>query len=360
MSNNASSLIERLRSLIPLDSLSDEGLDEVCRQIRIKTLPRKTGLFRSGDEDDRTIFLLSGTVQLDSGDRVESVAAGTDKSRYALANLKPRRYTATATTDIEIAEIDAGALDKILTLDQVAKGPPSSGYQVEELTDATDDTGWMIQTIRTPAFLRLPAGNIQALFANFEELSVSKGQVIIREGDPGDYFYLIKHGRCQVSRRPPGDGDTEVVFDHMEDGDSFGEDALVSGNPRNATITMLTDGSLMRLSKARFDQLMKQPLLTWIDADEAAALLGGDVGFLDVRMENEFEQGSLRGSHNLPLYLLRHKTSELQTNQSYVVFCDTGARSAAAAFLLAKEGFDVRVVRNGLAAMPGKAFDGPA
>lgn len=343
--------IDRIRTLIPIDSLSQQGLDQLVRQLDIRPVERGVVLFEEGDTDHRTLFLLSGRVELDSGDRTETVEAGSEKARYALAGLKPRRYTATTRDESVLADIDTKTLDNILTMDQLAAGTSAEGYEVTEMENPSGDSDWMVQTIRTPVFLRLPAGNIQALFSLFEEIPVSEGQEIIREGETGDYFYLIKHGRCQVSRRPET-GDQEVVFDQMQDGDSFGEDALLSGYPRNATVTMTSDGALMRLSKARFDELMKEPLIDWTDASEALALQDRDTVLVDVRTENEFRHGSIPGSRNLPLYVLRHKTRVLDPAKRVLVFCDTGNRSSAAAFLLTKEGFRVSVLRGGLAAMP--------
>lgn len=51
---------------------------------------------------------------------------------------------------------------------------------------------------------------------------------------------------------------------------------------------------------------------------------------------------------NLPLYQLRLKASSLEPRRHYIVFCQTGSRSCAAAFLLSQRGFEVSVLRGGL------------
>ena len=103
------------------------------------------------------------------------------------------------------------------------------------------------------AFLKLPAANIQTLFSRLQELSVKAGDEIVKFGAPGDYYYIIKQGRCKVFR-PVGSG--EHTLAELGPCDSFGEEALISEAPRNATVTMLTDGKLMRLSKRDFVELL--------------------------------------------------------------------------------------------------------
>ena len=74
---------------------------------------------------------------------------------------------------------------------------------------------------------------------------------MIRQGDEGDYFYIIREGTCSVTRLASGNA-WDVPLAELSTGDCFGEDALVSDGTRNATVTMLTDGVLMRLSKQQF------------------------------------------------------------------------------------------------------------
>jgi rhodanese-related sulfurtransferase len=74
-------------------------------------------------------------------------------------------------------------------------------------------------------------------------------------------------------------------------------------------------------------------------------------GLLDVRTEDEFKRGAVKGSVNVPLYVLRIKAANLDRSRRYVAYCQTGRRSCAAAFLLAQRGFDVAVLRGGLNAI---------
>eukprot|EP01050_Picozoa_sp_SAG11_P029099 SAG11_NODE_8053_length_1065_cov_0.908903_1_plen_98_part_10 len=62
------------------------------------------------------------------------------------------------------------------------------------------------------------------------------GERIIRQGDAGDNFYVIEHGARAVSRVAP-DSEAEQVLGELLTGAAFGELALLSDEPRSATIT---------------------------------------------------------------------------------------------------------------------------
>ena len=70
----------------------------------------------------------------------------------------------------------------------------------------------------------------------------------------------------------------------LSDGDAFGEEALLSEAKRNATISMETDGLLMRLSKSDFEELLKAPMLHDVTLDEAKGMVKNGAVLLDVRL----------------------------------------------------------------------------
>lgn len=331
-----------IKTLIPINSLAPENFRELCARTTIENLPAGSQLFKQGDHDNQSVYLLSGEVALASSDTTlpRHVMAGTDEARYALAQLKPRQFTGTAKTPVTIARVDGGLLDRLLTWDQ------TTGYEVTEF-DGSQDTEWMMRMLRSAAFQNLPPPNINALFARFEPVEVNVGQVIIRQGDPGDYYYIIRTGKVSVSRKSDQTGKVSLIG-QLSDGDGFGEEALLSDAPRNATVVMVTDGVLMRLTKNDFDGLMREPLVKWVTLNGAKDLAQAGAGLLDVRIEDEFRNGTIKGSMNMPLYQLRLKASSLDPRRHYVVFCQTGSRSCAAAFLLSQRGFEVSVLRGGL------------
>ncbi len=334
---------DSLRSLIPLNALGEEAWRELLAQARIEQLPARSALFRQGDTDNEAIYVVAGEVILAADDGAERrIVGGSDEARYALAQLKPRQYTGTAATDVTILRIDSDRLDQMLTRDQ------SIGYEVMEF-DAGVDPQWLMRMVRLPVFERLPAESINALLARLEPVEVKAGQVILRQGESGDYYYVVKSGRVSVSRKT--EAGKVVVLNELGEGEGFGEEALLSEEPRNATVIAKEDGVLLRLTRHDFDALMKAPLVHYVSEAEARGLVQAGAGLLDVRTEDEFKRGAVKGSQNLPLYLVRIKAATLDKQRKYVAYCQTGRRSCAAAFLLCQRGFDVAVLRGGLNAL---------
>jgi len=208
------------------------------------------------------------------------------------------------------------------------------------------DRRWMIELLTNPAFSRLPVVHFQPLFERFQPFKVVAGQVVVRQGDPGDYYYIIRSGRAQVTR--PGTGTQAIVLADLGPGDVFGEEALLSGDARNATVTMLESGMLMRLLASDFDDLLRKPMVKGLALLEARNLVATGGQLMDVRTEEEFQTGTLEGASNLPLYLLRVKVGMLDTKRPVLLFCDDGRRSATAAFLLSQLGFETHILEQGL------------
>jgi formylglycine-generating enzyme required for sulfatase activity/CRP-like cAMP-binding protein/chromosome segregation ATPase len=334
-----------LHDLVPLNALSESRFGKIVEKILVEEVKAGHYLFRKGDRDSKSVYLLEGKVDLIDGFRkiTGEVEAGTDMARYPIANLQPRALSARAARKSVVAHIDSNLLDVFLSCDQ------SQTADVVEISGA--DTGdWMTRVLQSEVFAKLPPAKIQSLLMKMRPFSLLAGDVVIKQGDEGDYFYTIHEGRCAVTRRETRDAE-EVLLAELGDGDSFGEDSLVSNTRRNATVTMLTDGTLMRLAKQDFVELLKKQLVRHIDLETAFAMVDEGAVWLDVRTPDEYERGCFEDSVNIPLAALREELSELVFNATYILCCDTGGRSGSAAFLLSHKGFDVYVLEGGVAAL---------
>jgi len=339
--------VEALAQFIPLADLSGEALAQAAGLAAGIALQPGHVLFRKGAHDDRSFYLLAGEVALDAeGDGAQLlVNAGSETARHPLARLKPRSYTCIARTPCSLVSFSDDDLDRVVARDQ------ATAYEVTEFDG--DDPQWMFDLLSNPAFSQVPAGNLHSLFGRFEAMPVEAGQVIVKQDAVGDYYYLIRSGSARVMRSV---GDNKVItLAELGPGQGFGEEALISGDPRNATVSMLRAGVLMRLPAADFDALLREPLVHRVNPAQGAELVNHGALLIDVRLEAEFTAGSLNGSVNLPLYLLRLKASSLDRQRTYVLFCQSGRRSSVAAFLLTQRGFDARVLDGGLAALSNQS-----
>ena len=80
----------------------------------------------------------------------------------------------------------------------------------------------------------------------------------------------------------------------------------------------------------------------------AGQIVKGGGRWLDVRLPSEFQNLAIEGALNVPLYLIRLKLTTLDRKTPFVVYCDTGRRSSAAAYILVERGFDAYVLRGGV------------
>lgn len=337
-----------LQTLVPLNSLNPDNLLELANKTIMESIAAGRYLFKKGDSDKQHIYLLSGSVDLmQEKEVVKTITMKSAEVKQPLAHAQPRQLSARAREDCTFIRVDSNLLDLMMTWSQTGT------YHVEELGDENDsDDDWMTQLLQTKAFHKVPPANIQAIFMRMEQVSYNPGDVVIKQDEDGDYFYIIKNGRALVTRSSPANP-KGIKLAELGPGDSFGEEALISESKRNATITMLTKGTLVRLSKKDFISLLNEPLQDWVDYGQAKTkAASGAAQWLDVRLPSEFKISHIKGALNLPLISMRLKVKSLDPQKQYILCCDTGRRSSAAAYILSESGINSSVLKNGLASVP--------
>ncbi|MDY6981366.1 MAG: cyclic nucleotide-binding domain-containing protein, partial [Pseudomonadota bacterium] len=335
-----------LKGLEPLGNLAYDKLEELVSKATIEDLPAGRTLFREGEKDNRTLYLIHGQVEFQQSSEKKSrvIKSKNAEARQPLDNHQPHTGTARAKGPVTVVSIDSALLEIILN------DTPLDAYEFEvtELT-GEDTTDWMLRFLQSRAFLKLPTDNIQAILMRMEELPAKKGERIINQGEHDDYYYIVQSGRCSVTRRPaPKAG--EIPLATLEEGDGFGEEALITNGRRNASVSMLEDGILMRLKKEDFLSYLAEPLITRLSEQDTAAKLDNGALLIDVRSHEEFNRQHAEGSVNIPLSMLRLKLDGLNPNREYVLASADGTQSAAAAFLLTQHGFECGILDGGLQA----------
>ncbi|TVO76998.1 SUMF1/EgtB/PvdO family nonheme iron enzyme [Sedimenticola selenatireducens] len=336
--------LDILRKLVPLNTLTEDTLAELMDSVEFEKVAKGDTIFNAGDTDPERIYLLSGKLGvIEAGKEIDTVAAGTNMARYPVAHHIPRKYSVQAKTKVEVVRIGNRLLSDLLSRGGNAL------YQVEELnTDSEDD--WMSQLLLSPIFQRIPAANIQNIMMRMEEVQVTAGEVVIRQGDEGDYFYLINRGQCSITKEGRSGDLTELAT--LGPGDSVGEESLLSGQKRGSTVSMMTDGILFRLGKKDFIEYIKLPLANSISYDIAKEKVAKGAVWLDVRSALEFERAHIPQSKNIPFNELRSKLSGLDSSKTYVVYCQDGLVSSTAIYLLMERDLDGFVLERGLESVP--------
>ncbi len=337
--------IDLLKSFSPLDGLKRDNLAALSKKVRISELSPQQILFKEGDTEKRTIYIISGALELiDDGNIAQVVEGGTDSARNPVSPHYPRRFTARAHDRVQYLSIDSDLLDVMLTWDQ------TGSYEVSELQGKSENVGgddWMTMLLQAKAFHKIPPANIQAIFMRMQQINYKSGDVVLKQGSEGDYFYVLTRGKCLVTRETPLNKEG-IKLAELDVGDTFGEEALISDAKRNATVTMTADGSVMRLGKDDFNRLLNEPMLDWVTPAEADKIIAEGGEWLDVRLPSEFENHHKDNAINIPLYFIRLKINTLDRNKNYVVCCDTGRRSSAGAYILSERGYNAFVLRGGI------------
>ncbi len=340
---------EQLRSLTPLNVLSDQQWRELRSQLVPQPLLAGQLLFRAGDQARQTYYLLSGELELRSeSGAAEQLVAGTPASCHPLSPALPRRHAVRALTDASVLALDSETLARMLTWRSACQD------LLLELDQDGQDVEWLEHLLDNPLFAKVPLANVRSMLDRLQLLELPAGSRVLQEGELGDCCYFLKSGRAEVIR---GADSQQQVLAELEVGACYGEEALLAERPRNATVTLIEAGQVLRLDRQDFFELLKAPVVAEVGLGEAARLLAAGGQWLDVRQQEEYERAHALQSLNMPLHLLRLKTRLLDPQRTYLCYCDSGKRSAAAVYLLSQLGFRAYALRDGLDALPAVQRD---
>ncbi len=339
---------EILKNFTPLHTLTDQHRARLAKHVVVEEVAKGTVVCVEGDTDNTAIYLLEGGVEMHSRSSSMSrvVQAGTPDAAFPVSPGRPRPYTATATIPARIFRIDNAKLDRAVLLDEVS----TTITRVHDAGNAfAGDSEWLEEMLVTPAFSALARERVAMLLLKLEPMIIKNGEVLIRQGEAADYYYIVKQGQLTVSRKDE-QGKVRLV-NKLVRGQVFGEEALLSGDPRHASIVAMGDSIVMRLAKADFDELVKKPLINYVTVEEAQERMRRGAGLLDVRSMAEFQQGAIKGCVHIPITELRVRHKQLDPLRAYVIYCRNGVQSEVAALLLRQRGFEVYVLRGGLGSL---------
>ena len=284
-----------------------------------------------------------------------------------MAQLQPRQFTGVAKVNSIVMRIDRNSLDKLLVVHQGqgesadafgdGLGDNTSTLEVDIIDgDENESVDWMTRMLQSEIFASMPSANMHKLFVLLEPIEYKKGDNIITQGETGEHYYIIQEGKCDVLRQTKP-GAKELKLAQLSAGDGFGEEALITETVRNATIRMKTDGLVAQLSKDNFVSLIQSSTLKAVSNEKAEEIISQGGKWLDVRFKNEHERSHIDGSIHVPLNILRMQADKLDPSLHYVVYCDTGGRSSAGAFLLTDRGINAFYLDGGLVNHPELAPD---
>ncbi len=207
---------------------------------------------------------------------------------------------------------------------------------------------WIHPLLKNKGLQHLSENQIKHLISRMKEIHYRAGEVIVSQDTDNDgYYYLIKNGRANVSRKPEHSS-KDIKLANLQQGDGFGEEALFGKHSRTATVTMTESGDLMRLSKKDFAEFLAKPMLNMVSWQEAQQEISNGAVLIDIRDATDYEFNHLPDAINIPLPILRLKLKQLDQSRIYITYCDDGSRSATAGFIMSQNGLKTAILDGGI------------
>ena len=197
------------------------------------------------EESGRRYIPIDAPVDLPYDKPIAELAAGDLFGEMTCMSFHPRSATVRAKTDVVVLEMLRNVLD-ILQKNKTFRAELDRKYRQRALETH-------IKSV--PVFSSMPADFIAYLRDRVELIRYSPGEVIVRQGDAADAFYLVRLGFVKVSERHPG-GD--VVLNYLGRGSYFGEMGLLGGGIRTATCTALDHVDVVRIAGGDFNLMLSR------------------------------------------------------------------------------------------------------
>jgi len=328
--------------------LSTASLDELASKLVSVCYPDGEVIIKQGTPPDYFYFLLEGEVTIKRRNKfgqrgiMNVLSSGQAFGEVAMLTCSHRTCSVLArgnTTMLRMSKRDFE--DTIMTDSAFAN----------MLTRKAQDCATSNRLKSFQPFAMLEPEKFMALIAKLKERTYFADEFIIRQGEKGDCYYVIKEGSVTVLKEGKGNGQVKVV--DLGPGEAFGEEALIRDQKRSASVKSLTDTVVLALDEKDFNGLLKASYLDFTFPEDIPLDRLGDYVFIDARIPAEYEEEHIEGAINIPIEELRQKYPELDYKHEYLTYCTNDSRGMAAAFLLRSQGFNAKNLRGGLSGWEG-------
>jgi CRP-like cAMP-binding protein/Fe-S-cluster-containing dehydrogenase component len=197
------------------------------------------------EEADQRWIPIDAPVDLSYDNPVAELGPGDLFGEMTCMSLYPRSATVRAETDCTVLEMLRNVLD-IMQRNKNFRAQLDESYRRRALDSHLRSV---------PVFAELTDDFIDSLRETVELVRFAPGQVICKQGDPAQSFYLVRIGFVKVSQAHPGG---EMVLAYLSRGDYFGETGLLLGDVRTATCTALDHVEVVRIGQEDFGRMIDQ------------------------------------------------------------------------------------------------------
>ncbi|NJK91486.1 MAG: cyclic nucleotide-binding domain-containing protein [Blastochloris sp.] len=236
-----------------------------------RSVARMRSLLQQGErspEDTvgrRKLIPIDASVDLEVGSPSAQLGAGELFGEMCCRSFQPRSATVRAREECVMVEMLRVVLDMLVGTREIQDDIKSSTKVKAATFKGTSfktelDKKYMSRALlnqiqRIPIFESLSQEFLQEMCSHASLQTFHKNQVICREDDPADCFYLIRQGLVKVSQAMPGG---EMVRTYLSKGDYFGEIALLKNMPRTASCTAVDTVDLVRIAATDFQNMVEK------------------------------------------------------------------------------------------------------
>jgi CRP-like cAMP-binding protein len=335
-------------------SLSDSSLEFLSQKFSMQCYSRGADVTREGDPADYFYFVKQGRLEVTRNTtygpaKLSVITSGQGFGEMAIFTGSPRSASVRALTEVTLYRLPKADFDGIMQREPAFKNALLKRARELSFYDK-------IKTLQP--FALLEPDKMYALQARMVKKTYSLGDDIIVQGEKGDYYYIIKSGRVAVLKKKNGETFARQVA-VLQEGDGFGEEALIRDDPRNATCRAIEETTVYAVDKVDFDKCLKSEFLDNIFAEDISVQTYREkYVIIDARVPPEYEQEHIEGALSVPIEVLRDKYRELDSRKAYITYCTNDARGMVAAFLLKNHGFNARCLRGGISSWEGPVARG--
>lgn len=228
----------------------DAGLDELIARLELVSFRIGELIVTEGEPGDCGYIVYSGRCRVfkvgSTGKPVTlgSLGPGDFFGEQVLLTGRPRSASVRASEDSALFRLSRADFEKL-----VAQHPEVKDYLTRFLSDRA-----VVDFLRSSTFLgALPPVDLARLLSRLTPCRFSPGEVVIRQGDPGDRMFLVIAGELEVTQQG---SDGNRVLAHLGAGQYFGERALLRDAPRSATVTASTEVRCLSLTSVDFQEVL--------------------------------------------------------------------------------------------------------
>ncbi|MBC7933118.1 MAG: cyclic nucleotide-binding domain-containing protein [Rubrivivax sp.] len=237
-----------LKDTTVLSILSSEDLTRFADRVTLVHYTLGQPICRAGEVADAFYVVYSGRARvLAASDGTETTVGLLTRGNYfgeqGLLTDSRRHFTVRAASDLTLLRLSREDFDAL-----VGQHPELQDYFRTYISETSVRNFLKLCTVLSP----LSPAEIRDLLGALKAMSFDAGQFIIREGETGDAFYILREGSAEVVKETEGG----KVLKRLKAGDAFGELALLTGQKRAASVVTREATSVFRLEKEDFDRII--------------------------------------------------------------------------------------------------------